>query len=67
MYLILVAILDGAPGVTLAGLIHNLVPVSLGNVVSGTMIVAVCTWLTLRFRGGRSRITAGAAEGSRTR
>jgi formate/nitrite transporter len=45
MYLIPVAMLAGAEGVGLAGLIGNLVPVTLGNIVGGGVFVALVYWL----------------------
>lgn len=45
MYFVPVAWLHGAEGVTLAGLVHNLVPVTLGNIVGGGVFVAGAYWL----------------------
>jgi formate/nitrite transporter len=45
MYLIPVAMLAGAEGVGMAGLIGNLVPVTLGNIVGGGVFVALVYWL----------------------
>jgi formate/nitrite transporter FocA (FNT family) len=45
MYLIPIAMLAGAKGVTLAGFAHNLVPVTLGNIVGGGVLVALVYWL----------------------
>jgi len=45
MYLIPMGWLAGADGVTLAGLVGNLVPVTLGNVVGGGVFVALVYWL----------------------
>jgi formate/nitrite transporter len=45
MYLIPVAILAGAEGVTAAGFLANLVPVTLGNIVGGGVFVALVYWL----------------------
>jgi formate/nitrite transporter len=44
MYLIPVAMLAGAETVTIAGFLHNLVPVTLGNVVGGAVFVALVYW-----------------------
>jgi formate transporter len=45
MYLIPVAMIAGADGVTLAGFVANLIPVTLGNVVGGGVFVALVYWL----------------------
>jgi formate transporter len=45
MYLIPVAMIAGADGITLAGFFANLVPVTLGNVVGGGVFVALVYWL----------------------
>jgi formate/nitrite transporter len=45
MYLIPVAMLQGAPDVTVAGFLANLIPVTLGNVVGGGVFVAAVYWL----------------------
>jgi formate/nitrite transporter len=45
MYLIPIAMLAGAEGVGVAGLIGNLVPVTLGNIVGGGVFVALVYWL----------------------
>ena len=45
MYLIPLAMLAGADGVTLAGFIGNLLPVTLGNIVGGGVFVALIYWL----------------------
>jgi formate transporter len=45
MYLIPVAMLAGAEGVTAAGFLANLVPVTLGNIVGGGVFVALVYWL----------------------
>ena len=45
MYLIPIAMLVGADGVTLAGFVANLVPVTLGNIVGGGVFVALIYWL----------------------
>lgn len=44
MYLIPVGWLAGAP-VTIGGFLHNLVPVTLGNIVGGGVLVALVYWL----------------------
>jgi formate transporter len=45
MYLIPIAMLAGADGVTLMGFIGNLLPVTLGNIVGGGVLVALVYWL----------------------
>jgi formate/nitrite transporter len=45
MYLIPIAMLAGADGVTMAGFLRNLAPVTLGNVVGGGVLVAMVYWL----------------------
>jgi formate transporter len=45
MYLIPIAMLAGAEGVTVAGFLANLVPVTLGNVIGGGVFVALIYWL----------------------
>jgi formate/nitrite transporter FocA (FNT family) len=57
MYLLPIAMLAGAPGVDLAGSLHNVVFVTLGNVVGGSLFVAIVYW-AVYLRGGH-----GAARG----
>jgi formate/nitrite transporter len=45
MYLIPIAMLAGADGITLVGLIGNLLPVTLGNIAGGGVLVALVYWL----------------------
>jgi formate/nitrite transporter len=45
MFLIPVAMLHGAEGVTLGGLVANLVPVTIGNVIGGGAFVAGVYWV----------------------
>jgi len=45
MYLIPVGMLLGADGVTVAGFVASLVPVTLGNIVGGGVLVALVYWL----------------------
>ena len=45
MYLIPIAMLAGAESVTAAGLLANLIPVTLGNIVGGGGFVALVYWL----------------------
>ena len=45
MYLIPIAMLAGAEGVTVAGFLANLLPVTLGNIVGGGVFVALIYWL----------------------
>jgi formate/nitrite transporter len=50
MYLIVVALLSGAEGVTMGGLVRNLIPVTAGNIVGGGLFVAGVYWLCYRYR-----------------
>jgi formate/nitrite transporter len=50
MYVIPLALMHGVGGVTLAGFLGNLVPVTLGNVVGGGVFVAGVYWLCYRYR-----------------
>lgn len=52
MFFIPLAIMNGAPAVGVAGLIANLVPVTLGNVVGGGVFVGLAYWLC--YRPGRN-------------
>ena len=45
MYLIPVAMLQGIEGLTIAGFLGNLIPVTLGNVVGGSCFVALVYWV----------------------
>ena len=45
MYLIPVGMLIGAEGVTIGGFIANLIPVTLGNIVGGSVFVALVYWV----------------------
>ncbi len=45
MYLIPVAMLSGAHDITLAGFAANLLPVTLGNIIGGSVFVAVVYWI----------------------
>ncbi len=45
MYLIPVALLQGVEGLTIAGFLANLIPVTLGNVVGGSCFVALVYWV----------------------
>jgi formate/nitrite transporter len=45
MYFIPVAMLGSADGISIAGLIGNLVPVTLGNIVGGGVFVALVYWI----------------------
>lgn len=45
MYLIPVGYLAGAPGVSIDGFIANLVPVTLGNIFGGGVLVALVYWI----------------------
>ena len=56
-----------ASAITLAGIIHNLVPVTLGNIVGGAGLVGAVYWLIYRAAFGRplkstgGRLTPGAS------
>jgi formate/nitrite transporter len=45
MYFIPVAFFAGVDGITVAGFISNLVPVTLGNIVGGSVFVALAYWV----------------------
>ncbi|MEM7023729.1 MAG: formate/nitrite transporter family protein [Pseudomonadota bacterium] len=45
MYLMPVAMMAGAEGIGVAGLVGNLLPVTLGNIVGGGVFVALVYWL----------------------
>lgn len=45
MFFIPLAMLADAPGVSVAGLINNLVPVTIGNVIGGSVLVALSYYL----------------------
>jgi formate/nitrite transporter len=45
MYLIPIAMLAGAEGVTVAGFVGNLLPVTLGNIIGGGVFAALIYWL----------------------
>ncbi len=44
MYFFAIAILQGAEGVTIAGAVANLVPVTIGNIIGGSVFVALVYW-----------------------
>ena len=48
MYLIPIGWLAGAQGVTAAGFAANLVPVTLGNIIGGSVFVGVVYWIAYR-------------------
>lgn len=52
MFLIPVAMLYGAEGVTLGGLVANLVPVSIGNMIGGGLFVGGVYWVIYLRRPG---------------
>lgn len=62
MYLIPVAMLTGADGVTVAGFLANLVPVTLGNIVGGGVFVALVYWLIYLNEGNWRRSGTGRAK-----
>jgi len=45
MYLIPVGYLAGADGVTVLGFVRNLIPVTLGNIIGGGVLVALVYWV----------------------
>jgi formate transporter len=45
MYFIPLAIFAGIEGITTAGFVNNLVPVTLGNIVGGSVFVALAYWV----------------------
>lgn len=61
MYLIPVAMLAGASDVTVWGFLRNLAPVTLGNVVGGSLFVAIVYWLVYR-RDRRTRPSLAAQD-----
>ncbi len=52
MYLIPIGWLAGGDGVTLMGFLGNLVPVTLGNIIGGGVLVAAVYWLVYRRGAG---------------
>jgi formate transporter len=44
MYFLAIAMLQGADGVTIAGAIANLIPVTIGNIIGGSVFVALVYW-----------------------
>ncbi|MBL6932019.1 MAG: formate/nitrite transporter family protein [Rhodospirillales bacterium] len=44
MYFLAIAMLQGAEGVTLAGAMANLIPVTIGNIIGGSVFVALVYW-----------------------
>ncbi len=52
MYLLPMAMLSGAQEVTVAGIVGNLVPVTLGNVIGGGGLVALVYWAIYLRRDG---------------
>jgi formate/nitrite transporter len=63
MYLIPVAMLAGAEGVGVAGLIGNLVPVTLGNIVGGGVFVALVYWLIYLHGQNRDALATSSTAG----
>jgi formate transporter len=57
MFFLPLALLNGAPGVTVAGMVGNLVPVTLGNIVGGGGLVGLVYWLC--YRPGDAPATPG--------
>ena len=62
MYLIPIAMLAGAQGVTVAGFLANLVPVTLGNIVGGGVFVALIYWLIYLSPANWPRLGTGRAK-----
>lgn len=52
------AVADGWPAITFSGFIGNLVPVMLGNLVGGSLLVGLVYWL-IYLRGNRDETRAG--------
>jgi formate transporter len=50
-----------ASAITMAGIIHNLVPVTLGNIVGGAGLVGAMYWIIYRTAFGKSDATRGKA------
>lgn len=48
MFFLPLALLAGAPGVTVGGSVANLVPVTLGNIFGGVVLVGLTYWLCYR-------------------
>ena len=61
MFFLPLALATGAPGVTVAGMVGNLVPVTLGNVVGGVGLVGLTYWLC--YRPGRGTEKAAGPSG----
>ena len=45
----------------MAGIVHNLVPVTLGNIVGGAGLVGAMYWIIYRTAFGKSNATQGKA------
>lgn len=72
MYLIPLAMMHGVEGVTLAGFVGNLVPVTAGNIIGGGVLVAGVYWVCYRFRtrqtaGGNAAGHVTGSQGAATR
>ncbi len=55
MYLISVAILQGGSGITLADFVGNILPVTVGNIVGGSVFVALVYWLCYLHTGNQDQ------------
>jgi formate transporter len=56
MYFFAIAMLQGAEGVTIAAVLANLVPVTIGNIIGGSIFVALIYWAVyLRWSDKTSR------------
>jgi len=53
-----------ASAITLAGIVHNLVPVTLGNIVGGAGLVGAVYWFIYRAAFGAGRLKASAVRRS---
>lgn len=54
MYLIPIAMLSGADGISFTDVVANILPVTLGNIVGGGVLVALVYWL-IYLRGADER------------
>jgi len=56
MYFFAIAMLQGAEGATIAAVLANLVPVTIGNIIGGSIFVALIYWAVyLRWSDKTSR------------
>ena len=59
MFFLPLALMNGAPDVTFAGMVANLLPVTLGNIVGGGGLVGLVYWLC--YRPGRTPASEGGS------